>query len=131
MWPGLMAASCGKTSSPDSGLRSANDTPTSKTETLAHLMIMLMSERTKYPNRSHPGLKALRQKRGLSQDELGFLAGVAQARLSRAERGYLWLGPDECHRVAKALGVEPAVLHRVTEAVDAAEREGSRPQELG
>jgi transcriptional regulator with XRE-family HTH domain len=73
-------------------------------------MLMLMSGRTSYPNRSHPALKALRQKRGLSQDELGFQSGVSQARLSRAERGYLWLTADECERVARALAVEASAL---------------------
>jgi transcriptional regulator with XRE-family HTH domain len=92
---------------------------------------MLMSERTKYPNRSHPGLKALRQKLGLSQDELGFRSGIAQARLSRAERGYLWLTADESQRVANALGVAASELNRPTGTNDPVEQKSHRVQEPG
>lgn len=66
------------------------------------------------PQRSHPGLRRLRLAHGLSQDELGFRAGVSQARLSRAERGYLRLGEEERQRIAIALGVELAELEQAT-----------------
>ncbi len=57
------------------------------------------------PRRSHPNLRQLREKLGFSQDELGFRSTVAQSRISRAERGYLWLSSEERERVASALGV--------------------------
>ena len=69
--------------------------------------------------RSHPRLRELRRARRLSQDELGFQSGVSQARLSRAERGYINLGEEECQRIAAVLGVEPeAVTARDAGQVD-------------
>ncbi len=69
-------------------------------------MMNIMTGQAVFPERSHTALRKLRTKRGLSQDELGFRAGVAQARLSRAERGYLWLTESERLNVARVLGVE-------------------------
>lgn len=64
-----------------------------------------MADRAVFPKRSHPGLRSARVARKLSQDELAFLSGVSQPRLSRAERGYLWLRPDERKAVADVLAV--------------------------
>jgi len=68
-------------------------------------MNAIMSERAVYPIRSHPHLRELRLKNKMSQDELAFRSGVTQPRLSRAERGYLWLATDERERVANVLKV--------------------------
>jgi transcriptional regulator with XRE-family HTH domain len=65
-----------------------------------------MSFRATYPDRSHPQLRALRLEKELSQDELAYRTGVAQSRISRAERGFLWLDDEEAVRIAAALGVE-------------------------
>jgi len=73
-------------------------------------MLLSMATRAVYPHRSHPYLKPARIKKGISQDELGFMTGIAQSRLSRAERGFLWLEPNELKKVAKALGVSPDTL---------------------
>ena len=48
-------------------------------------------------------LKRLREAFKLSQDELGFQADVHQARISRAERGYLELGHEETMRLRRVL----------------------------
>jgi transcriptional regulator with XRE-family HTH domain len=84
--------------------------------TKRHGITMSMSDRAIFPVRSHPGLRDARLRCKLSQDELAFLSGVPQPRLSRAERGYLWLRADERERVARVLGVG------VTELDQAAER---------
>jgi transcriptional regulator with XRE-family HTH domain len=65
-----------------------------------------MGKRASFPNRSHPGLRGARDAGNMSQDELAFLSNVPQSRISRAERGYLWLSADERVRVAAALGVD-------------------------
>jgi predicted transcriptional regulator len=69
--------------------------------TKRHGITMSMSDRAIFPVRSHPGLRDARLRCKLSQDELAFLSGVPQPRLSRAERGYLWLRADERERVAR------------------------------
>jgi transcriptional regulator with XRE-family HTH domain len=81
-----------------------------------------MSDRAVFPNRSHPGLRAARMRHEMSQDELAFISGVPQPRLSRAERGYLWLRSDERERIAGALGVTVDDLER-------APRDGTRASE--
>ena len=69
-----------------------------------------MADRAIFPIRSHPGLRGARVARKLSQDELSFLSGISQPRLSRAERGYLWLRPHEREKLADVLGVTAAEL---------------------
>lgn len=78
--------------------------------TQATIITILMSTRAIYPKRSHPNFRKLRQAAGLSQDELAFRTGVVQSRVSRAERGYLWLSPEELIRVADVLGIEVSAL---------------------
>jgi transcriptional regulator with XRE-family HTH domain len=59
-----------------------------------------------------PGLRAARQKAGLTQSELAELAGVARGtvhRLETLERGGY---PRTLRKLATALGVEPAQLVR-------------------
>jgi transcriptional regulator with XRE-family HTH domain len=59
-----------------------------------------------------PGLKAARQKAGLTQNELAKLAGVGRGtvyRLETLERGGY---PRTLRRLARALGVTPAQLVR-------------------
>lgn len=70
----------------------------------------MSARRTRHPYRSHPNLRHLRIEVGISQDELGYLTGIAQSRLSRAERGFLVLSDIERAAVARALGVRPSDL---------------------
>ena len=60
--------------------------------------------------RSNEGIRAVRIARGLSQDELGFRARIAQSRISRAERGYITLSEDERQRLAAVLRVDLHML---------------------
>ena len=76
------------------------------------------STRSRFPQRSHVNLKALRLAAHISQDELGFVTGIAQSRISRAERGLLWLNDIEAATVAKALGVKIGDLDEVPVAVE-------------
>lgn len=62
--------------------------------------------------RSNPGLRALRIAKKLSQDELGFRAKISQARLSRAERGYLNLSDEERIRISVELDADPNDLDK-------------------
>lgn len=84
------------------------------------MLSSMMPRRSTFPERSHPGLRPLRLERGLSQDELGFRSGIPQARLSRAERGYLWLRDDERRRLADVLSVEPGALDVLSDVALAA-----------
>lgn len=52
---------------------------------------------------------ALRKNQGMSQEELGRVAGVSQSDISRIERG--WVPPEDLQeRVASVLGVSRDVL---------------------
>jgi transcriptional regulator with XRE-family HTH domain len=53
----------------------------------------------------HKHLRSHRFHAGLSLDELGRRAAIERSKLSRAERGYVRLRPDEVRRVARALRV--------------------------
>ena len=78
-----------------------------------------MADRAVFPKRSHPGLRSARLARKLSQDELAFLSGVSQPRLSRAERGYLWLRNTELDALAKVLDVPVVALDETPTAASA------------
>jgi transcriptional regulator with XRE-family HTH domain len=55
-------------------------------------------------------VRALREARGLSQEQLAELAGVHRTYLSSLERGERNVGLDNIHAIAQALGVPTAEL---------------------
>jgi len=57
-----------------------------------------------------PGLAAHRRRRGLTQRELGELAGVAHTTVQRLESLGRGAYPQTLRKLATALGVEPADL---------------------
>jgi transcriptional regulator with XRE-family HTH domain len=57
-----------------------------------------------------PRLKALRERRALSQAELAEKAGITRATLSRLEGGAERPYPSTIRKIAAALGVEPGDL---------------------
>ena len=57
-----------------------------------------------------PGLRACRQSRGLTQRELGKLAGVSTGTVYRLENARRGAYPVTVRKLAAALGVEPAHL---------------------
>ena len=65
-----------------------------------------------YRNRSIPlpHLRELRRSRGLSQKELGELAGVASGTVYRLENGLRGAYPGTVRKLAVALGVTPEDL---------------------
>jgi len=71
----------------------------------------VMSKEQKWANMT-PGeaLRELRELHSLTQAELGKRSGVDQATISALESGRKSMGLDRASRLAKALGVHPAVL---------------------
>ena len=69
-------------------------------------------DREQYQNRSIPlpHLRELRRSRGLSQKELGELAGVASGTVYRLENGLRGAYPGTVRKLANALGVTPEEL---------------------
>ncbi len=59
-----------------------------------------------------PGLRELRQSRGLSQQDLGRLAKVAPGTVYRLENGLRGAYPTTVRKLASALRVPPAELVR-------------------
>jgi transcriptional regulator with XRE-family HTH domain len=57
-----------------------------------------------------PGLAAHRRRRGLTQRQLGELAGVAHTTVQRLESMSRGVYPQTLRKLATALGVEPADL---------------------
>jgi len=55
---------------------------------------------------------ALREKRGLTQQQLAELAGVDQAAVSKIERGVTHPSSRTLHRVAEALGADLHLVER-------------------
>mgnify|MGYP000689216026 CR=1 FL=1 len=55
-------------------------------------------------------VRELRTKRGLSQEELGFAAGLHRTAISFVERGERASTLETVEKLARALGVEPAAL---------------------
>jgi transcriptional regulator with XRE-family HTH domain len=72
------------------------------------------------PHRPLTALKALRERAGLSQDELAAKVSISQSKLSRIERGYLHAKTHECERLARALGVTVGALMTAAKASSAA-----------
>lgn len=66
----------------------------------------------RYRNRSVPlpHLRELRQERGLSQRELGEVAGVSSGTVYRLENGLRGAYPGTVRKLAVALGVTPGEL---------------------
>lgn len=58
-------------------------------------------------------LRSLRERSGLGQGQLAAQLGVRQQTVSRWERGVALPRPTRIVELAQALGVEPAVLHRL------------------
>ena len=57
-----------------------------------------------------PPMQDYRLRRHLSQDAVAAAAGIAQARISRIERGAIDPSPDEALRIAQALEVPVRLL---------------------
>lgn len=55
-------------------------------------------------------LQAERQKRGMTQTELAYLARLTQAEVSRIERGYARPYPSQALRLSRVLGCKPDQL---------------------
>ena len=70
------------------------------------------SAQQRYRNRSIPlpYLRELRQSRGLSQKDLGHLAGVSSGTIYRVECGLRGAYPGTVRKLATALGIAPEVL---------------------
>lgn len=68
------------------------------------------------PSRPLANLRALRERAGLSQDELAARVSISQSKVSRIERGYLRADLEERERLASALGVELDALSDATSA---------------
>lgn len=58
-----------------------------------------------------PALRACRDRRALTQEELAAAAGVAEATVSRLETGRFAARPKTVKALAEALGVDPAALY--------------------
>lgn len=56
------------------------------------------------------GLRMARLMKGLSQDDLGILAGVDQSLVSRMERGAAGVSGSTMERISAALGISAALL---------------------
>jgi transcriptional regulator with XRE-family HTH domain len=63
----------------------------------------------------HP-LYRLRRTRELTQDELARRTGIERSKLSRAERGYSSLHPEELRRLARVLRVKVVDLNSETQS---------------
>lgn len=57
-------------------------------------------------------VRELRKKLGVSQDELGYLAGLHRTYIGSIERGEQNVSVDNIHRLAKALKVSPDELFK-------------------
>jgi transcriptional regulator with XRE-family HTH domain len=68
------------------------------------------STRTQFGKR----LRDLRKKAGLSQEELGFRAGIHRTYVGAIERGEQNLSIDNVHKLAKALKISPDELFKKT-----------------
>lgn len=55
-------------------------------------------------------VRALRMKRGISQEELADRCGVHRTYMGRIERGETNITLTNIHKVARGLGVSPALL---------------------
>ena len=55
-------------------------------------------------------IRALRRKRGISQEELGFKSKLHRTYIGSIERGEQNISIDNIHKIAKALGVSPKEL---------------------
>jgi transcriptional regulator with XRE-family HTH domain len=55
-------------------------------------------------------IRTIREERGLSQEELGALAGLHRAYIGQIERGEKNIGVKNLEKIAKALGVSAKVL---------------------
>lgn len=55
-------------------------------------------------------IRSIRKKIGISQEELGFRAGIHRTYVGAIERGEQNVSVDNIHRIAKALKVSPHEL---------------------
>jgi transcriptional regulator with XRE-family HTH domain len=67
-------------------------------------------EKTKTRIQFGKKIRAVRKKLGISQEELGFRAGIHRTYVGSIERGEQNISIDNIHRLAKALKVEPKEL---------------------
>lgn len=76
------------------------------------------------------GLRLLRESRGLTQDEIGRMAKVPPASMSRYERALVLPNLETLHRILQALGVGFDELARASEEVRAAKGENREPDPI-
>ena len=57
-----------------------------------------------------PDIRSLRFSRGMTQEQVGLLAGMSKSQISRMEHGTLG-SPDTYFRVLQALGYEPSISY--------------------
>lgn len=55
-------------------------------------------------------IRALREERGLTQDQLGHLSGIERKTVNRIERGHRTPDADQLLRIAHGLDVQPGDL---------------------
>lgn len=73
-------------------------------------------------------LRAMRQTKGLSQEELAHLAGIDRTYISSLERSVYAAGIDVVDRLARALGVEASDLLKAPPRRAAVQNRGSSPK---
>lgn len=64
----------------------------------------------KYITMFEPDIKSMRHSRGMTQEQVGILAGMSKSQVSRMESGKLG-SPDTYERVLNALGYRPVVSY--------------------
>lgn len=69
-------------------------------------------------------VRTFRKRKGLSQERLGFLAGLDRSYIGGVERGERNLSLTKIHRIASALEVKPEAIFK--ELSDSAVQEGKR-----
>jgi putative transcriptional regulator len=52
-------------------------------------------------------IRQVRLRRGIGQAELAAAVGITRQRMGQIERGGYGPGPENCYRIADALGCEP------------------------
>lgn len=70
-------------------------------------------------------LRALRDRAGLTQDELGARAGIGASYLSQLENGHRGVG---WHSVTRLLNGTGADLHQLADAISEAEKQEDQPK---
>ena len=61
-------------------------------------------------------LRRLRHEKGMSQDDLAYEAEISRSYLSQLEKGTFYASLKIVGKVAQALDVQPAELHKITDS---------------